>query len=90
MDIEYGKYNYTMVKNGLLVNASYFDSDLDNFVFSVPSNVNTTKFYLYMEVQEDSGEKFKVKNKEEIDDIDSEKLVEEILTMIPEVDMQEP
>ena len=33
MDIEYGKYNSTIVKNGVLIDTSYFDKDLDNYVF---------------------------------------------------------
>jgi hypothetical protein len=86
MDIEYGKYNHTIVRNGLLVNASYFDSDLDNLVFSVPSTINATRFYLYMEGKPIKGEE----QPKLADDDESEKVVEEILMMIPEVDMQEP
>jgi hypothetical protein len=91
MDIEFGNYNYTMVKNGLLINASYFDADLDNFVFSVPSNINYTKFYLYMDVSQFKGEtNYKVKSKDFVEDIDSSDLVEEILSLVPQVDMSEP
>ena len=35
MDISVKKFNQTIVKDGILTNASYFDSDLDNYVFKV-------------------------------------------------------
>jgi hypothetical protein len=80
MDIEYGNYNYTMVKNGLLINASYFDADLDNFVFSVPSTIKQTKFYLYIDPASNKNEpNFKDEN-----------IVQEILELAPDADMQEP
>ena len=35
MDIQIKNFNSTIVKNGMLTNASYFDSDLDNYAFKV-------------------------------------------------------
>lgn len=35
MDLAVKKFNQTIVKDGILTNASYFDSDLDNYVFKV-------------------------------------------------------
>lgn len=44
----YKGYNATIVKNGLVINSSYFDQDLNNFVFTVPADVNSTRFWAYM------------------------------------------
>lgn len=40
MDVSYLKFNSTIVKDGGLVNTSYFDKDTDNYAFTVPPNVN--------------------------------------------------
>lgn len=92
MDIEYGKYNSTIVKNGVLVDASYFDADLDNFVFQVPSNSNSTKFYLYLEkVENDTDKETGKKEKTESEKIEDEfQILESILKMIPEVEISTP
>lgn len=50
MDVAYKQYNQSIVKNGELVNQSYFDRDVDNLVFTVPPNVNFSVFYLYMDL----------------------------------------
>ena len=35
MDIFVKRFNQTIVSDGVLTNATYFDSDLDNYVFKV-------------------------------------------------------
>lgn len=50
VDVEYHQYNQSIVRNGALVDASYFDKDLDNYVFQVPSGSNSTTFYLRMDL----------------------------------------
>ncbi|EGR27862.1 hypothetical protein IMG5_187670 [Ichthyophthirius multifiliis] len=42
------KYNQTVVQEGLLKDASYFDQDLENFVFKIPSKFTYSIFYIYM------------------------------------------
>jgi hypothetical protein len=34
------------------VNASYFDEDIDNYVFRVPEKYAATDFYIYMNIDE--------------------------------------
>jgi hypothetical protein len=36
IDMQFKNLNTTIVREGLIVNASYFDDDLENFVFTVP------------------------------------------------------
>lgn len=52
IDLEIHNINQTIVRNGVLVNAEYFDKDIDNFAFRVPENLNQTKFYVSMDYKD--------------------------------------
>lgn len=54
MDIQIKKFNQTIVQNGVLKNASYFDSDLDSLVFRIPAHFAYTQFFLYMDTPQDN------------------------------------
>ena len=56
-----------MVKDGELVNKAYWDKDFDNFVFTVPSNLNYSIFYVYMNLTKNADEE-NILNKEETKD----------------------
>jgi len=42
-------YKKRIVENGLLINPSFFDSDLDTNVTMIPYHQNETKFNIYMD-----------------------------------------
>lgn len=44
----YKNYRQEIIKNSEIINASYFDSDLDNYVFNVARDVNQIKFIFHM------------------------------------------
>ncbi|KAM3146793.1 hypothetical protein pb186bvf_000947 [Paramecium bursaria] len=101
MDLAYKQYNSTIAQNGDLVNQSYFDKDLDEFVFVVPANQNYTVFYLYMDLPEGKVSDDKNESKEFFqalqDDDDSPntnsdefQILETILKMMPEVEIRTP
>ncbi|CAK68853.1 unnamed protein product (macronuclear) [Paramecium tetraurelia] len=97
-------YNQTVVKDGELVNKAYWDKDFDNFVFTVPANLNYSIFYVYMNLTKNSDEE-NILNKEETKDffkeVDQSKseaettqeefqVLEAILKLIPEVHISPP
>lgn len=55
------------MRDGELVNKQYWDKDLDNYVFSVPSNINYSIFYIYMNLTK-TDEAETLLNKEETKD----------------------
>ncbi|CAD8096235.1 unnamed protein product [Paramecium primaurelia] len=48
VDMIYKNYRQEIIKNSEIINASYFDSDLDNYVFNVARDINVIKFILQM------------------------------------------
>jgi len=49
LEMELNSFKKQIIKNGLLVNPSYFDSDLDNNVTRIPHNQNSTFFHLFID-----------------------------------------
>ena len=47
--MEIGNLKKRVVENGLLVNPSYFDSDLDTNVTRIPKSQNSTLFHLFID-----------------------------------------
>lgn len=63
----------------MLSNASYFDQDLDNYVFRVPKNVDSTEFFIYMNIDDKVDYAEKLNNEK-----DEFEIMKDILMLIPE------
>lgn len=55
IDLKFKSFNQTIVRNGIVINSSYFDKDLDNVVYRAPYDDNQTVFYLYMNEEDLKG-----------------------------------
>lgn len=44
----YKNYRQEIIRNSQIINASYFDADLDNYVFNIARDINNIKFILSM------------------------------------------
>lgn len=55
VDLKFKSFNQTIVRNGIVINSSYFDRDLDNVVYRAPYDDSQTIFYLYMNSEDLKG-----------------------------------
>ncbi|CAK59264.1 unnamed protein product (macronuclear) [Paramecium tetraurelia] len=80
VDMVYKNYRQEIIKNSEIINASYFDSDLDNYVFNVSRDINVIKFILQMKTEVSSTDQI------------PEEFVTDVATLkkIPEVNLTQP
>ena len=71
----------------MLVNSSYFDKDLDNYVFKVPAKYDRTEFQIYMDTSNNATKPKTFTSSSStgaVEEKDEFEILREVLMLIPE------